>query len=62
MPQILAKLFSLGGNPISDRLYSNLASPGKHEKELRRQNGNYATQQSAAPASAEDEKLSKKSR
>ncbi len=56
MPQILAKLFSLGGNPISDRLYSNLANPGKQERELRQETSNAANRK----AMAEREKRAKK--
>jgi hypothetical protein len=59
MPQILAKLFSLGGNPISDRLYTNLASPNKHEKELRRLGGSGPTQQVTTAATQQDKTAKK---
>jgi len=36
MPQLLAKLFSRG-NPVSDRMYANLAKPNRNRVSLDRQ-------------------------
>jgi hypothetical protein len=36
MPELLAKLFSRG-NPVSDRMYANLAKPNRNRVSLERQ-------------------------
>jgi hypothetical protein len=36
MPELLAKLFSRG-NPVSDRMYANLAKPNRNRVNLERQ-------------------------